>query len=70
MERNFGFSVRESGVGGILVVVPIARLSVGGSVGRRVRICDGAEEGDGKIYFNGGVNFVHYWSSRRMNLGV
>jgi hypothetical protein len=41
MERNMGFSVRESGVGGILVVVPIERLSVGGLVERKVRMCEG-----------------------------
>lgn len=38
MERKCGFSVKESGVGGILVVVPIERYWEGGSVGKRVRI--------------------------------
>jgi hypothetical protein len=32
-----GFSVKESGVGGIAVVVPIANSGVGGSEGRSVR---------------------------------
>jgi hypothetical protein len=39
MERKFGFSVNESGVGGILVVVPMARFVDGGDFGRRERIC-------------------------------
>lgn len=38
MERKCGFSVKESGVGGILVVVPIERFWEGGSVDKRVRI--------------------------------
>lgn len=38
MRRKVGFSVRESGVGGMRVVVPIAREGVGGVVGRRVRM--------------------------------
>jgi len=38
IERKCGFSVKESGVGGILVVVPIERVVEGGSVGNRVRI--------------------------------
>lgn len=32
--RKSGFSAKESGVGGSLVVVPIARLGFVGSVGR------------------------------------
>ncbi len=52
MPKNFGFSVRESGVGGILVVVPIAREGVGGWVGRRVRICDWGLVGEGKTYYS------------------
>jgi hypothetical protein len=44
--------VRESGVGGILVVVPIERLREGGFVERRVRICDvDGEVGLGKTYY-------------------
>lgn len=35
---KWGFSVRESGVGGIVGVVPIARSGLGGVVGRRVRM--------------------------------
>ena len=38
MSRNFGFSVRESGVGGILVVAPIAREAFTGSSGSRERM--------------------------------
>jgi hypothetical protein len=51
MERKRGFSVRESGVGGILLVVPIERGTEGGEVGRSVRRCavDG-EDGCGKTY--------------------
>jgi hypothetical protein len=51
IDRKRGFSVRESGVGGILVVVPRKRLGEGGEVGRRVRRCvvEG-EEGCGKTY--------------------
>ena len=45
---NLGFSVRESGVGGSLVVVPSARDGVGGVVGRRVRRCECALLGEGK----------------------
>ena len=51
MERNRGFSVSESGVGGIAVVVPIARSAVGGSVGRRDRMCaEPREPFSGKTY--------------------
>jgi len=38
IERNLGFSLKEKGVGGISVVVPMARLWDGGSVGNSVRI--------------------------------
>jgi hypothetical protein len=38
IERKCGFSIKESGVGGIFVVVPIERFVEGGSVGKRVRI--------------------------------
>jgi hypothetical protein len=37
--ENFGFSWREAGVGGIVEEVPRAISGVGGSVGRRVRMC-------------------------------
>lgn len=52
MELNFGFSVTESGVGGIEVVVPIASSGVGGLVGRRERMCDVPREEElGKTYY-------------------
>lgn len=38
MARKFMFSARESVVGGSWVVVPMARLSVGGLVGRKERM--------------------------------
>lgn len=46
-----GFSIREEGVGGRAVVLPMERLGEGGEVGRRVRRCvvEG-EEGCGKAY--------------------
>jgi len=37
--RNLGFSLKVEGVGGRVVVVPMERERVGGSVGRRVRMC-------------------------------
>jgi hypothetical protein len=37
--ENFGFSWREAGVGGMVEEVPRAISGVGGSVGRRVRMC-------------------------------
>jgi hypothetical protein len=50
--RKRGFSVRESGVGGIFVVVPTESLWEGGSVGRRVRICEVVgDDGLGKTYW-------------------
>lgn len=49
--RKFGFSVKESGVGGILVVVPIERLEDGGEVGRRERMCVFGEVGEGWMYY-------------------
>lgn len=45
---NFGFSVREEGVGGRAVLVPIAREGVGGSVERRERMCVRGDVGAGK----------------------
>jgi len=52
MRRKVGFSVRESGVGGRVVVVPMAREGVGGWVGRRVRMWEEweRERGSGKMY--------------------
>lgn len=47
---NCGFSVRESGVGGMAAVVPRARRGLGGVVGRRERMCVEGEEGEGWIY--------------------
>ena len=38
MFRNLWFSERESGVGGILVVVPMASWRFGGEVGRKERM--------------------------------
>ena len=47
--RKCGFSVKESGVGGTFVVVPIERVCEGGSTGSSVRICEVVgEEGLGK----------------------
>ena len=37
MPRNFRFSVKEAVVGGTVVVMPIQRSLVGGSVGRSER---------------------------------
>lgn len=54
MERKCGFSVKESGVGGTFVVVPIERYWEGGSVGKRVRIWEvDGDDGFGKMYLNG-----------------
>lgn len=52
MRRKVGFSVRESGVGGRAVVVPMAREGVGGVVGRRVRMwaVGEGERRSGKTY--------------------
>jgi len=44
--KNSGFSFRESGVGGFVVDVPIARDGVGGVFGRKERMYDfGVAEG-------------------------
>jgi len=43
-----GFEVKVEGDGGMEVVWPIARLYVGGSVGRKVRILEAWPEGSGK----------------------
>lgn len=51
IERKRGFSVRESGVGGILEVVPMDRDWEVGDVGRRVRMCEvDGDIGFGKTY--------------------
>jgi len=52
--RKCGFSVKVSGVGGRVVVVPIARWVFGGEVGRRVRmdvLLLLLVEGEGKMYW-------------------
>lgn len=50
-EIKRGFSVKESGVGGIWEVVPIERAGDGGDVRRRVRMCEVAGGfGFGKTY--------------------
>jgi len=46
MERKCGFSVKESGVGGTFVVVPIDSFWEGGFVGRKDRMCE-VEGADG-----------------------
>lgn len=51
MGRNWGFGVNVVGVGGIEVVVPIARGKVGGFVGRRVRMCRFGERGSVWVYY-------------------
>lgn len=40
MGRNLGFSLNEDGVGGSLVVVPMAIEGFGGSVDRKLRMYD------------------------------
>ena len=58
MARNLGFSEKESGVGGIEVVVPRARSEEGGSEGRRDRMCEEPMERlSGKTYWQ-------LWSAR------
>lgn len=51
MGRKAGFGVKDVGVGGIWVVIPIAREKVGGEVGRRVRICLEGERGSWWVYY-------------------
>lgn len=46
--RKDGFEVKEDGVGGRVVVVPIARERFGGEVGRKERVCVPGEIVDGK----------------------
>jgi hypothetical protein len=48
--ENFGFSWRESGVGGMVEEVPRAISGFGGSVGRRVRMCPPGAFWFGKTY--------------------
>lgn len=60
--KKLGFSLRESGVGGSRLVVPIERVGLGGVVGRRVRIWLFMVRGSGKTYWRGwfcldGFNF-------------
>ena len=50
MVRKDGFSVREVGVGGMVVVVPIERFMVGGEVGRSERMCIEGLLGKGWMY--------------------
>jgi hypothetical protein len=49
--ENFGFSWREAGVGGMVEEVPRAISGVGGSVGRRVRMCPPTGFWFGKTYY-------------------
>lgn len=49
--ENFGFSWREAGVGGMVEEVPRANSGVGGSVGRRVRMCPSTAFWFGKTYY-------------------
>lgn len=51
--KKLGFSLRESGVGGSRLDVPIARVGLGGMVGRRVRIWKFIVRGSGKTYWRG-----------------
>jgi hypothetical protein len=51
MFENLGFSWSESGVGGIAELVPSAISGVGGSVGRRVRMCPLRAFWFGKTYY-------------------
>ena len=55
MERNLGFSTRESGVGGMWVVEPMARAGLGGVVGRRVRRWLLRDRSSGKTYCTGSM---------------
>ena len=43
MRENLGFSFSESGVGGMVLVEPMAREPLGGEVGRKDRVCDDGE---------------------------
>ena len=49
MLKNSGFSTKSSGLGGICVVVPIAREGMGGELGRRERSLE-REEGWSWMY--------------------
>jgi hypothetical protein len=49
--KNLGFSWREFGVGGMVEDVPRAISGVGGSVGRRVRMCPPRAFWLGKTYY-------------------
>ena len=50
MGRKEGFSVKEDGVGGRDVVVPIAREGFGGVVGRRDKVWVEGERGEEWMY--------------------
>jgi hypothetical protein len=47
---NWWFPVKVCGVGGIVVVVPMASAVFGGLVSRYVRICEDPERGSGKTF--------------------
>jgi hypothetical protein len=51
MPRNWWFSVKDTGVGGIAVVEPMARDGVGGSEGRRERMEVLGSIEEGKTYY-------------------
>ena len=53
MLKKLRFSMRESGVGGSFVVVPIASWAFGGDLGRRVRMWLFMEVESGKTYWRG-----------------
>lgn len=50
MWKKWWFSTNESGVGGSLVVVPMASCGVGGDLGRRERMWLLMDRVSGKIY--------------------
>lgn len=50
MLEKLWFSLKDSGVGGSFVVVPMASSGVGGEVGRRVSRCPASERLSGKTY--------------------
>jgi len=52
MFRKWVFSLKESGVGGSFVVVPMASSGVGGEVGRRESRCPARERLSGKTNCN------------------
>ena len=58
MDRNLGFSASESGVGGTWVVEPMARVGLGGEVGRSVRRWLLSDRSSGKTYCIRSVRIV------------